>query len=275
MTNNPHRPPAFTELPYEVYFRIDDFDAGSHFCSNIHSWGQLNYCATGVMEINIAGKRYLSPPQYAIWIPPDTPHDAHIREKVIYHSAYIDADLCNKLPNQPCALILSPIVKAILADFAGRNVTTPSTMEDKRLAQVLIDQLKLAPYSKNYLPSSEDPILAKLLNALQENLACNYSLAEWARQLHVTERTLARRCMRDLGISFSEWRQRQRLLAAFPLLKRGQSVQAVALDLGYSTSSAFISMFRRQCGSTPDQFRRSQLEFQGKAYPPRLNAASD
>lgn len=56
---------------------------------------------------------------------------------------------------------------------------------------------------------------------------------------------------------FGEWRQRQRFsLAALPMLERGDTVQAIALELGYSTASAFIAMFRRQGGGTPDQFRR-------------------
>jgi AraC-like DNA-binding protein len=208
------------------------------------------------MELDIAGTRYLSPPQYALWIPPNTPHDSHIRQAVIYHSAYIDAPLCAVLPDRPCALVLSPLLKALLADVAERGVTAPSTHADQRLAQVLIDQLQLAPCSSNYLPGSDDPVLVTLLNALQHDLACNRSLAEWARQLNLSERTLARRCLRDLGMSFGEWRQRQRFLAALPLLEQGQTVQNVAFDLGYSTSSAFISMFRRQSGTTPDQFRR-------------------
>jgi AraC-like DNA-binding protein len=33
-------------------------------------------------------------------------------------------------------------------------------------------------------------------------------------------------------------------------------VQDVGFDLGYSTSSAFIAMFARQAGCTPEQYRR-------------------
>jgi AraC-like DNA-binding protein len=259
--HDPNHPLMFVELPYQVYFRIDDFAVDSRFSTHAHKWGQLNYCVTGVMELNIAGTRYLSPPQYGIWIPPNTPHDAHIRQKVIYHSAYIDAALCAGMPSHPCALVLSPLLKALLADLAERGVMTPSAPADKRLAQVLIDQLELAPCTRSYLPGSEDPILAVLLDALQQDLGSNRSLAEWAQRLHVTERTLARRCLRDLGMSFSEWRQRQRFLAALPLLEQGQTVQNVAFDLGYGTSSAFIAMFRRQSGSTPDQLRRGLLKF--------------
>ena len=256
MASNQHFPAVSDALPYPVYFRLDDYHAHQQFDYQSHPWGQLTYCSTGVMEIMVAGQRYLSPPQYAVWIPPETLHDGYIRQDVVFHSAYIDASLCDRLPAQPCALVLSPLLKAILGDFAGRGVTTPATLADQRLAQVLVDQLQLAPCSRNYLPGSDEPVIAALLAALQAEPGSNRSLSEWAAQLHVTERTLARRCQRELGMPFGEWRQRQRFLAALPLLEQGDTVQAIALELGYSTASAFIAMFRRQSGGTPDQFRR-------------------
>ncbi|WP_035059119.1 AraC family transcriptional regulator [Andreprevotia chitinilytica] len=252
------QPPSFTELPYPVYLRIDHFDAHSRFAMHAHPWGLLNYSAVGVIEMEIAGQQYMSPPQYAIWIPPAVPHSAYIRQPVSYHSAYIDAALCGDLPQQPRAVMLSPILKAILADFAERQVHTPATDADKRLAEVLLDQLRALHYTSSYLPGSDDPALSALLAALEKEPGCNRTLADWAVELHVTERTLARRCLRDLGMSFGEWRQRQRYLASLPMLEQGLPVQTVALELGYSTSSAFIAMFQRQSGTTPDQFRRSQ-----------------
>jgi AraC-like DNA-binding protein len=33
-------------------------------------------------------------------------------------------------------------------------------------------------------------------------------------------------------------------------------VEAVALELGYAGASAFITMFKRLMGTTPDEFRR-------------------
>ncbi|MET3131705.1 AraC-like DNA-binding protein [Oxalobacteraceae bacterium GrIS 1.11] len=256
MYSDTFHPPHFAQLPYEIYFRIGAYDAERTFASKAHPWGQLNYCASGVMELTVGGRRFLSPPQYAVWIPPGVAHEAQIRERVLYHSAYIDASLCGALPAQACALEMNGVLKAILADFAGRNVTTPDTPAERRLAQVLLDQLQLAPHSNTYLPGSDDPMLAALLASLQQDLAGTQSLAHWAGRLHVTERTLARRCLRELGMSLGEWRQRQRFLAALALLEQGKSVQTIAHALGYSTASAFIAMFRRHAGTTPEQFRR-------------------
>jgi AraC-like DNA-binding protein len=33
-------------------------------------------------------------------------------------------------------------------------------------------------------------------------------------------------------------------------------VQEIAFDRGYSTASAFIAMFQREAGTTPEQYRR-------------------
>lgn len=68
---------------------------------------------------------------------------------------------------------------------------------------------------------------------------------------------MIRRCQRDLGMSLSEWRQRLRILRAMPLLASGRSVESVALDLGYSSSSAFITMFRQRMKQTPAEFART------------------
>ena len=65
-----------------------------------------------------------------------------------------------------------------------------------------------------------------------------------------------RRSQRDLGMSLAEWRQRLRVVRAMPLLEAGQTVETIALDLGYGSASAFITMFKRLMGSTPDEFRR-------------------
>lgn len=45
------------------------------------------------------------------------------------------------------------------------------------------------------------------------------------------------------------------VLQALALLRQGMSVQSVALEVGYSASSAFIAMFRQQSRSTPQGYR--------------------
>ena len=67
---------------------------------------------------------------------------------------------------------------------------------------------------------------------------------------------ICRRCQRDLDMSFAEWRQRLCVVKALPLLESGAKVESIALDLGYASASAFIAMFKRMTGVTPNEHRR-------------------
>ena len=95
-----------------------------------------------------------------------------------------------------------------------------------------------------------------LLRHLEAHPSDERPLAELAAAFHSTERTISRRCRRELGMGFAEWRQRLRVVKALPRLAAGDKVEAIALDLGYASASAFIAMFRRLTGQTPDEHRR-------------------
>lgn len=248
--------PQFTRLPAPVYFRHDEFGADTRSALHRHAWGQLNYTAHGVMHLEVAGQHFLSPPQYAVWVPPDTEHGCYNPQAIVYRSVYLDRSLCAALPQQPCSLMISDILKAILADFARRDLRVAEGERDQRLVQVLLDQLLLAPTQACYLPFAHSEGLRQVLDALGAEPGDNRPLADWAAKVHVSERTLARQFLRELGISFGEWRLRLRFLRAIEALEAGQPIQAIAFDLGYSSASAFIAMFQRQARCTPEQYRR-------------------
>lgn len=250
--------PVLGELPGPVYFRYDEFGADTHAVAHRHEWGQLNFTARGVMQLEIDGRAFMSPPNYAVWIPPNALHSCYNRESVVYRSVYIGLDECVTLPVSPCAVSMSGVLKAILNDFAERDVTTPVSQSDLNLAQVLLDQLYLAPREADYLPYATSTTVNQVLEELRANPGDNRSLAIWAKQVFVSERTLARHFMQELGMSFGEWRQRLRFLSAIEALEQGQSTKELAFDMGYSSSSAFITMFQRHAGSTPEQYRRQQ-----------------
>ncbi len=94
---------------------------------------------------------------------------------------------------------------------------------------------------------------------MEENPIDNTSLSEWAARVHTTERTLARHCQSELGMSFTEWRLRVRYLYSMDLLRKGHSVKEVALTLGYNQASPFIAMFKKYSGQTPEQYKNKLL----------------
>jgi len=55
-------------------------------------------------------------------------------------------------------------------------------------------------------------------------------------------------------MTFGKWRQQLRLLRSLQLLAAGEKISHAALEAGYSTSSAFIAMFRKALGTTPRKY---------------------
>jgi len=243
------------ENPAPLSFRTESYGAGGIFEEKRQPWCKVGYAVTGVMEAQVEGRRFLCPPHYATWIPADALHACHNRENVKFVSIYIDPRLCAGMPETACTLALSPLIKAILADFAGRRITVPKTEADQRLALVLVDQLLEAPRRESFLPVSDDALLLSVIDALRANPSDRRSLSEWARSLETTEKTLSRRFQAQLGISFNEWRQRLKLVVSLSLIEDGKSVQSIAKTLGYNSPSAFIAMFRRLTGTSPTNMR--------------------
>lgn len=249
-------PLSSPNLPAPIMFRSAVAPAEGIYPLHQHAWGEFVYSFSGVMEVKVAEHHYLAPPQYGLWLPPNLKHVGLNRYEAYHCSLYVGPALCGALPATPCALTVSPLVRALLEHLRQRPSDQPTTTQDTRLLQVLLDQLVQAPRAGSYLPTSEDPLLSAVLRLLEANPGDNRSLPELAHAAHTTERTLMRRCQRDLGMSLAEWRQRLRVVRAMPLLEAGQTVETIALDLGYGSASAFITMFKRLMGATPDEYRK-------------------
>lgn len=241
------------------YVRYDEFGAGTWADAHSHRLGHLNYCAHGTIRLDTADARFVSPPQFGIWVPPGVAHSCYLQHAMVYRSLYVQPERCDVLPQQACLLKISPIVRSILADFTDRGVNTPQSESDLRLGQVLVDQLRDSQVRGSYLPDALTPAVQMILDTLKLDPGLRLSVADWAARVHLTERTLARHCMRELGMSLGDWRQRLRYLKAVDLLEQGESVQSIAMDLGFSTASAFIAMFQREADVPPEQFRREFL----------------
>lgn len=237
------------------FFRFEQANAQTEYLPHAHSWGQVIFVKSYVLEMRVEGERLLTPADIPIWIPPGLVHSSYNHRQAQFRTFNLAADLCEGLPIKACLLIVDPIVHAIMDEFAREEIVLPVSDEQLRLCNVLRDRLRLAAVQESYLPTSEDKFLAPVLYALEANPGDNTTLAAWAARVFTTERTLARRCHQQLNMSFSEWRQRLRFLRAIALLEQGNSVQSIAHDLGYSSASALIVMFQHQAGTTPDRYR--------------------
>lgn len=252
-------PPFTDKIPTPIYFRSALVPASATYPVHQHPWGEFVYSFSGVMEVKLANDHFLAPPQYGVWLPPNVEHVGLNRQEACHCSLYIAQDLCDRLPAKACALTISPLIRALLDELRAAPPELPHTEEDTRILHVLVDKLSQTSRVGTYLPGSNDPVLSPILTALERNPADPRSLSDWARLVNATERTLLRRCHRDLGMSLAQWKQRLKVMCSLQLLRDGANVETVAFDLGYSSSSSFISMFRKLTGETPDEYRRGRL----------------
>lgn len=98
---------------------------------------------------------------------------------------------------------------------------------------------------------------APIVTQLRTQLAASWqlSLAEAARQLGVSERSLQRH-LHEAGSSFQLEVAEARVAVARRLLADTDAkVTAIALEVGCATSQSFSAMFRRHTGETPSAYR--------------------
>lgn len=171
-------------------------------------------------------------------------------------SLYIDGSAVPWGPAECRVLAVSPLLRELIRGFSALPAEYDEQGAPGRLAAVLLDELRAAPEVALMLPLPQDARLREVCQGLEDATLRQLGLGEWGERLGVSEKTLSRLFLRETGLSFRVWRQRQRLLDALTLLEQGERVTDVALACGYDSLSAFIAAFRRQFGATPGEFFR-------------------
>ncbi|EKO3931699.1 helix-turn-helix transcriptional regulator [Vibrio fluvialis] len=256
---NLHPSLSIEQAPSDVFMNFEAFLSNTETREHSHPWGQVQLISGGILEMEAEDTRFLAPPHLAIWVPAGIRHRSYNRKPIEYCSLNIAAAMTKAFPSKTSLIKVTPIVSAIIDDFRQREISVAETPQDLRLVQVLLDQLATRETQHHFLPSSNNKYLAPILAAVEENPTDDTSLQQWAERVHTTERTLARHCQAELGMSFTEWRLRVRYLYSMDLLRNGHSVKEVALTLGYNQASPYIAMFKKYSGQTPEQYKNRLL----------------
>lgn len=250
--------PGLRSLPRPLYGRVESLPNRALTFVHSHPWVQLSYAIAGVLEVQTARARFLAPPQRAVWVPAGVEHRVFSSPGTEMRSLYIACAVVPWGPEGCRVLAVSPLLRELIDGFSALPAEYDEAGAPGRLAAVLLDQLRVAPPVDLSLPLPRDERLRVVCAGLAEPDHQHLGLGEWSARLGVSERTLSRLFLRDTGLSFRLWRQRQRLLDALAPLERGERVTDVALACGYDSLSAFIAAFRQQFGATPGEFFRRQ-----------------
>jgi transcriptional regulator GlxA family with amidase domain len=114
-----------------------------------------------------------------------------------------------------------------------------------------------APYELDGIAGITDSDFIEKLERLAKKYLPDLSVVLLARELHVSERTLARKFRDELSISPGKWIQEKRLLKAKILLESGSlSIDQVCMDIGFEDLSSFSRLFKKTTGMSPTEYKK-------------------
>jgi len=220
-----------------------------------HRNAQLIYPSRGAVTIHTQKGSWVVPPSRACWLKACEPHSVETCCRLDMHSVYCEGLLLlQQLPRETGIVQVSGLLRELILGLHRAAAVPLASERIDRMAVVLADEIELQQSSDLRVPPLLSRRLKPIANALAQDPADPRTSSEWAVELGLSTRTLARAFQREARMSFVAYRRQIRLRAAMERLVNGDSVSAIAYDLGFSSASNFISMFREITGTTPRRY---------------------
>src|SRR5271154_6266814 len=231
-----------------------DYPAGHVIPLHFHNLDQLVYASRGVMTVRTDDGAWVVPTQRAVWIPAAVPHTITMSGTVAMRTLYLRPRLARTLPRNCCVLNVSPLFKELILHACTSAALRKTISWQRHLIEVVIDQLEAIQVVPLQLPNPSDARALRIADVLLADASDRRPLTQVCKVAGASKRTVERLFKEDVGMTLGKWRQQLRLMQAMQLLAEGAKVTHAALEAGYSTPSAFISMFRKSLGTTPALF---------------------
>ena len=244
-----------------------DFDHGHVIPEHFHPEDQLIFASKGVMAVRTEEGIWVVPPLRAVWIPAKTPHSVVMAGHVSMRTLCFLPRFVRALPAKCFVINVSPLLTELIlhaCKFARLNKKDPA---QKRIIEIVVDQLQAARSLPLQLPHPSDSRAARIAHSLLADPGDQRALPSLCKDCGASKRTIQRLFISETRMTFGKWRQQLRLLHALQLIASGEKVTRAALDSGYGSPSAFISMFRKQLGTTPTRYFASGREDDGSSGP--------
>ncbi len=158
-------------------------------------------------------------PGAAVWMPATIPHVVTIAAESVLQGAYIAPSVLSAVPrwDLPHAIDTDEVLTGLLV-----RLRQPDLADDwrGRASAVFLDVLEESSVSTTSLPLPRDRRALSVAEALLDQPADTRELRDWAEQLGVSTKTLARAFLADTGLTFTAWRARAHGQRPHPLARR-------------------------------------------------------
>src|ERR1700746_1390098 len=241
----------------EITTLTHDYPAGRVIKPHFHEADQLVYASRGVMTVRTKDGIWVVPTDRAVWIPARIPHTITMSGTVAMRTLYLRKGRAKALPRNCCVVNVSALLRELILRACGFGELRRKVSQQRHLIEIILDQLNAIQVVPLQLPNVTDARASRIARILHDDPSDSRPLSELCRVGGASKRTVERFFQQDAGMTFGKWRQQLRLMRAMQLLAEGAKVTHAALEAGYSTPSAFISMFRKTLGTTPASYFRA------------------
>ncbi len=198
-------------------------------------------------------------PNHLIFIPANRPFALRAAKGTLAHVAHLDAARCDWRRDGCWVTAAPPLAREMLAHGVHWSAEEARDFETARLFFATLAHLCREWFCKpriQWLPAAQSPEMRAIMHYLRERLA-DATLGGACAAAGLPGRTLQRRCQQELQFGWRELVREARILRAMELLAEGgDSIGAVAQEIGFKSSSAFTLAFSRRVGVSPSEFVR-------------------
>jgi AraC-like DNA-binding protein len=159
-----------------------------------------------------------------------------------------------KLSDKCCFFQLSPLIKEMFLHLSKMPKNYHEDPTKLLFANATLQTLEEIPAANYSMPIPYSLKLSHMADVMTANPADRTTLSQWAKQMGMSERNLARLVIKETGLTFGTWRQQFQLVTALRELECGVSIQQIAWSLGYESVTAFITMFKKNLGKPPKKY---------------------
>lgn len=235
------------------------YPRGTRLGLHVHREAQLLFASSGIMQVTTPKGRWLVPPARAVWLPPGIEHAVDVLANIEMRALLVPAEWLAAHPeasrlNREFVVTVGPLLReTILAAF--KHAANAKRID--LLVKVVLFELVEDEDAATFVPLPSDPRARRVADMILADPANDSDLELLAHAAGASARTITRLFSAETNLTFKEWRQRARIMAAVEALGSGKtSIKQLAAQLGFSSVAAFGHAFRQIMGMTPSEMMR-------------------
>ena len=261
----------------------DTSHANAQLQLHSHTFFELLYCASNCgVEYLVGSERYRLQQGDIVFMPPGVSHRPLLPENMenpyIRYVLWISVDFMKwyavLMPDAHNGKAAASLLRTsgtpfeFLGEMFLSGVREAEAKAEGWQAAVigntiqLLTQLRRAANGRDAhaLKAEQPELLDRITTYVETHYAQPIMIADLARQFYVSSSTISHVFKQKLGVSFYRYVTQRRLIAAKTRIEKGQRLEDVANQTGFSDYSSFFRSFKQEYGISPRQYRKRQQD---------------